>query len=101
MFDIGNYNWLVADEYTSHGLFLVNESNPEKRILLPGTELPEKEITIGEKILLFVYLDSENRPVATTKNPKLTLHHFAKLRIVSINQFGSFADWGIDRKCVV
>jgi uncharacterized protein len=97
MFDIGNYNWLVADEYTSHGLFLVNESNPEKRILLPGTELSQKEMNIGDKILLFVYLDSENRPVATLKNPKLTLHHFAKLRIVSINQFGAFADWGMPK----
>lgn len=101
MFDIGNYNLLVADEFTPHGLFLINEKFPEKRILLPGIELSQKEIKIGEKILLFVYLDSENRPTATLKNPKITLFTFAYLRVVSMTNFGAFVDWGLPKDLLV
>ncbi|MBX2985450.1 MAG: GntR family transcriptional regulator [Bacteroidia bacterium] len=97
MFDVGNYNELIADEFTPHGLFLINESNPEKRILLPGVELSQKEIRIGDKLNLFVYLDSENRPIATLKEPKLTLFTFGFLQIKDINKLGAFADCGLPK----
>ncbi|MCO6496011.1 MAG: GntR family transcriptional regulator [Bacteroidetes bacterium] len=97
MFDIGNYNELVADEFTPHGLFLINESNPEKRILLPGVELSKMEIKIGDKLNLFVYLDSENRPIATIDKPYLTLFSFGYLHIKDINKLGAFAEMGIPK----
>ncbi|MCK9481601.1 MAG: S1-like domain-containing RNA-binding protein [Bacteroidia bacterium] len=97
MFDVGNYNELVADEFTTHGLFFVNENVQDKRILLPGVELSQREIQIGEKLNLFVYLDSENRPTVTLKKPHLTLFTFGYLYIKDLNQLGAFADCGLPK----
>lgn len=98
MFIPGTYTLLQADEYTPHGLFLVDPKNPEKRILLPGIELnPNEEIQIGSTRLYFVYLDSQNRLTVTLKNPKIVLHQFAYLSIVSVTPFGAFADWGMPK----
>jgi predicted RNA-binding protein (virulence factor B family) len=95
--EIGNYNALIADEFTEHGLFLVSEHNPGRRLLLPGVELRNKEIKIGDNLSLFVYLDSENRPTATLVKPKLTIFSFAYLEIISIGKHGAFVDWGLPK----
>jgi predicted RNA-binding protein (virulence factor B family) len=99
MIEIGKYNLLVADKYTDHGLFLHHQDDIENRILLIGTELRllEKPIEIGEKIMVFVYLDSENRPTATLKNPKVTLHQIAPLKITAKTDKGLFADFGMPK----
>lgn len=96
--EIGNYNTLIADEFTEHGLFLVSENSTSgKRLLLPGIELKKKEIHIGDSLSLFVYLDSENRPTATLTHPKVTIFNFAYLEVVSIGKHGAFVDWGLPK----
>ena len=54
-----------------------------------------KTYEIGDEITVFVYLDHEERPVATTLQPYITINDFAFLRVNYINQFGAFLDWGL------
>jgi predicted RNA-binding protein (virulence factor B family) len=93
MVEIGKYNTLEVLKNTPIGLYLGDGS---EEVLLPKRYVPEK-IKIGDKIKVFVYLDNENRPVATTLQPFATVDEFAFLRVKEINEHGAFFDWGIDK----
>ncbi|MFN3640475.1 MAG: S1 RNA-binding domain-containing protein, partial [Flavobacterium sp.] len=56
---------------------------------------------MGDAIQVFVYLDHEERPVATTLIPYITLHDFAFLRVNYTNEFGAFLDWGLEKDLFV
>ncbi|MCQ2507041.1 MAG: S1-like domain-containing RNA-binding protein [Lachnospiraceae bacterium] len=66
---------------------------PEMRILLPKNEAGN--VSVGQKVSVFVYLDSSDRPIATTKRPKLTLGNYATLKVAQVNKVGAFLDWGL------
>jgi predicted RNA-binding protein (virulence factor B family) len=103
MNNIGKYNTLTILRDTKVGLFLGNpEHDPEgiHDILLPNKYVPN-EFEIGEKLIVFVYLDHEERPVATTLEPYILLNEFALLRVNYINQVGAFMDWGMEKDILV
>jgi predicted RNA-binding protein (virulence factor B family) len=79
------------------GLFLTNGTTD---VLLPVKYVP-KEYTIGDEIIVFVYLDHEERPVATTLEPYILMDEFGLLRVNYINQFGAFLDWGLEKDLFV
>ena len=74
-------------------------SDPETLLLL-GPEIPEGARE-GDALSVFVYLDSEGRPLATTKLPLLTLGEVAFLRITACTHFGAFADWGLPKELLI
>src|SRR3954462_8946894 len=91
MIEIGKYNTLTILRDTKVGLFLGNpEKDPEgiHDILLPNKYVPN-EFEIGEELIVFAYLDHEQRPVATTLEPYILLNEFALLRVNYINQIGA------------
>lgn len=103
MIEIGKYNTLTILRETKVGLYLgLPEENkdPSKDILLPIKYIPN-EFEIGEEIIVFVYLDHEERPVATTLEPYILLNEFAFLRVNYINQVGAFMDWGMEKDILV
>ena len=103
MIEIGKYNALTILRDTKVGLFLGNpEKDPEgiHDILLPNKYVPN-EFEIGEELIVFVYLDHEQRPVATTLEPYILLNEFALLRVNYINQVGAFMDWGMEKDILV
>ena len=69
-------------------------------LLLPGGEVPEGT-EIGSEVSVFVYLDSEDRPIATTATPKLVLGEVAFLEVKDITSFGAFVDWGLPKELLV
>jgi predicted RNA-binding protein (virulence factor B family) len=69
-------------------------------ILLPGTELPEGAAP-GAELDVFIYLDSEGRPIATLRTPKLELGQVAFLRVSACTTFGAFVDWGLQKDLLV
>ncbi|HKR03273.1 MAG TPA: S1-like domain-containing RNA-binding protein, partial [Bacteroidia bacterium] len=93
MIDIGKYNTLEVLKNTPIGLYLGDGS---EEVLLPKRYVPGK-IKTGDQLEVFVYLDSENRPVATTLKPFATVDEFAFLMVKEINEHGAFFDWGIDK----
>lgn len=103
MIEIGKYNTLQILRDTKVGLFLGNpETDPEgvHDILLPNKYVP-REFEIGDEMTVFVYLDHEERPVATTLEPYIFLNEFALLRVNYINQVGAFLDWGMEKDILV
>lgn len=70
-----------------------------------GVLLPNKYITtemeIDDIINVFVYRDSEDRPVATTETPIIKMNGFAFLKVTSVNFFGAFADWGLEKELMI
>ncbi|WP_298119205.1 S1-like domain-containing RNA-binding protein [Flavobacterium sp.] len=97
MMKIGQFNTLKIDRDTQVGLFL---TNGKEDVLLPNKYVP-KVFEIGEEITVFVYLDHEERPVATTLVPYIFLDEFALLRVNYINQIGAFMDWGMEKDILV
>ncbi|MFZ4105480.1 CvfB family protein [Flavobacterium sp.] len=94
---IGQFNTLKIDRDTQVGLFL---TNGKEDVLLPNKYVP-KVFEIGEEITVFVYLDHEERPVATTLVPYIFLNEFALLRVNYVNQVGAFMDWGMEKDILV
>lgn len=98
MIQIGTDNTFKILRFTKVGLFLGNDEGEE--ILLPNKYVP-KNFEIGEEVTVFVYLDHEERPVATTLEPYVYINEFALLRVNYTNQFGAFMDWGLEKDLFV
>ncbi|TWO32771.1 GntR family transcriptional regulator [Seonamhaeicola sediminis] len=92
MMQLGQINTLEILRETDHGIYLVDEENNE--VLLPNRYVPES-FKIWDKIDVFVYLDNEERPVATTDKPHIKLGEFALLRCSQVTDYGAFLDWGL------
>jgi predicted RNA-binding protein (virulence factor B family) len=94
---IGHYNTLTIARETKVGLFLTDGKDD---VLLPLKYVP-KDYTIGDELIVFVYLDHEERPVATTLEPYILMDEFGVLRVNYTNQFGAFLDWGLEKDLFV
>ncbi len=99
MIEIGKYNTLSILRDTNVGLYL-GTPDTDEAVLLPNKYVP-KQFEIGDEITVFIYLDHEERPVATTLQPYIQLHEFALLRVNHINQVGAFLDWGLEKDIFV
>ncbi|MGJ5641083.1 CvfB family protein [Formosa sp. S-31] len=92
MIHLGEYNTLTILRDTDPGLFLGDDENNE--VLLPNRYVPA-HFEIGEGIEVFVYLDNEERIIATTDKPYIKKGDFALLRCNQTNEYGAFLDWGL------
>ncbi|MBB4119801.1 hypothetical protein GGR32_002107 [Mesonia hippocampi] len=100
MLQIGEYHTLIIDRDTAPGLYLVDPDNPDNEVLLPNKYKPENFV-LGDRIRVFVYLDHEERPVATTLTPYVKLDEFAFLQCVETTKIGAFLDWGLQKHLFV
>lgn len=94
---IGQFNTLRINRDTKVGLFLTDGTHD---VLLPNKYVPE-HFELEDEIVVFVYLDHEERPVATTLQPYIILNEFGWLRVNYINEFGAFLDWGLEKDLFV
>jgi len=87
---------------TPPGAYLETADDPEasQPILLPTREIPDGT-EVGDELEVFVYLDSEDRPIATTTRPKVELGEIRFLRIRDTSRFGAFADWGLPKDLLI
>lgn len=97
MIAIGKYNTLTIARETKVGLYLTDGTSD---VLLPNKYVPQN-YNVGNEIAVFVYLDHEERPVATTLEPYIFLNEFALLRVNYVNQVGAFMDWGMEKDLFV
>lgn len=95
---IGEYTDLKIDRFTSVGAFLTDEEGFE--VLLPNKYLQE-DFELDQNITVFLYRDSEDRPVATTEKPYVTLNDFAFLKVKDVTPIGAFLDWGLEKDLFV
>ena len=99
---IGRYATLEIRRFGSPGAFLAERGAAEDAdtILLLGPEIPP-DAREGDELAVFVTLDSEGRPLATTKVPKLALGEVAFLTVTACTEFGAFVDWGLPKELLV
>lgn len=93
---LGKKQELTVVKTVDFGIYLAEEPDSKERVLLPGRQVPAgtKE---GDKLSVFIYRDSEDRPIATTREPKITLGQVAKLKVVQVTKIGAFLDWGLEK----
>ncbi len=96
---IGKINTLKVARSSDYGLFL--EAKDGSEVLLPNAYVKPDEMDIGELVDVFLYTDSEDRPVATTERPKAILGEYGYFRVVSYKQYGAFVDWGLPKDLFV
>ena len=92
---IGHFNDLLILRDSEVGLIL-DGGEDLGNILLPKRYIPET-YEIGERIKIFLYLDSDDRPIATTESPKAIAGEFAYLKVIDSTRAGSFLDWGLPK----
>lgn len=95
---IGEYAELRIDRFTSVGAYLEDDNGFE--VLLPNKYLTD-DLEEDQWIKVFIYNDSEDRPVATTETPKIQLNDFAFLNVKEVSNFGAFLDWGLEKDLLV
>ena len=98
MIKIGRSYELDVVKAVDFGFYLDAEDLGE--VLLPIKYAPA-DLVEGDYIEAFLYLDSENRPVATTQIPKAKVGEFAYLEVVDNTSVGAFLDWGLDKDLLV
>ena len=96
---IGEVNTLEVMRDTDYGYFL--EAKDENEVLLPNVYVMEDEMPMGSLIDVFVYTDSEDRPVATTKLPYAKLGEYGYFTVVDYKPYGAFVNWGLPKDLFV
>lgn len=89
---LGKMNHMKVVRKADFGLYL--DGGPTGDVLLPNRYVP-KGTRIGDEIDVFIYLDQDERPVATTERPLAMVGDFAFLTVAWVNEFGAFLDWGL------
>lgn len=89
---LGKYNQLEVVKEVDFGVYLDGFDDGE--ILLPTRYVPEN-CQIGDMLTVFIYLDIDERIIATTLHPRVQVDEFACLEVAWVNEFGAFLDWGL------
>lgn len=93
---IGRMNSLQVVKHTDFGLYL--DGGADGEILLPKRYIPsDSPSEVEDWLNVFIYLDSEDKLIATTEKPKVQVGEFASLKVVDINRVGLFLNWGLPK----
>ena len=93
MLKLGEKQVLTVVKTVDFGVYLGSD---EERVLLPKKQVPEG-IEVGDPVEVFLYKDSSDRMIATTKEPKITLGELAVLEVADVGRVGAFLDWGLEK----
>jgi len=96
---IGEVNTLKIERDTDFGYYLSAKDYEE--VLLPNVYIMEDEMPMGSLLDVFVYTDSEDRPVATTKMPYAKLGEYGYFTVVDYKAYGAFVNWGLPKDLFV
>lgn len=91
--ELGKKRTLMVVKKVEFGVYL---GTKEERVLLPKKEVPTG-IEIGDPVEVFLYKDSSDRLIATTRTPRLLLGEIEALAVVDTGRIGAFLDWGLDK----
>lgn len=96
MIELGKIQTLIIERLAPQGAYLTDGIDEKKSVLLPIKEVAENA-KIKDEVSVFVYRDSKDRLISTTRTPKVTLEEFAPLKVVDITKVGAFLDWGLEK----
>ncbi|MCD7825568.1 MAG: S1-like domain-containing RNA-binding protein [Clostridiaceae bacterium] len=94
---LGKYQELIVTKKVDFGVFLNTPAGADsEKILLPKNQVPENT-QLKDVLEVFVYRDSEDRPIATMQKPELTLGGVARLEVKQVTKIGAFLEWGLSK----
>lgn len=95
MLRLGEKQVLQVVKKVEFGVYLADDT-PEERVLLPIKQVPDGT-AVGDRLEVFLYRDSSDRIIATTKEPKLVLGQVSRLKVAQTAKIGAFLDWGLEK----
>lgn len=96
MFNLGEKQKLVVVNKAEQGIYLGNTKDAKEKVMLPIKQCPVG-IKPGDELEVFLYLDSKDRIIATTREPKLSIGETALLKVAGVNKVGAFVDFGLEK----
>ena len=99
MLRLGERQELAIMKEVAFGVYLADPKdgrNAEEKVLLPGKEVPEGA-QIGDSISVFIYRDSKDRVIATTRQPQLSVGQTAVLKVKEVGRIGAFLEWELEK----
>lgn len=97
MIRLGEKQKLTVVKQVEFGVYLaLSMEEGEPRVLLPRRQVPEGS-KVGDELEVFLYRDSSDRLIATTREPKLVLGQVAELTVAQVGKIGAFLDWGLEK----
>ena len=98
MIEIGKKQKLIVAKTVDFGVYLAEDKNvgQEDRVLLPVKQVPEGTRE-GDTLDVFIYKDSQDRLIATTREPLLQVGQTAVLKVLQVTKIGAFLDWGLEK----
>lgn len=91
---------LVVVKQVEFGVYLAEEEGASERVLLPKSRV-QKGLGVGDRVNAFLYRDSKDRLIATTKEPKIALGGIAVLTVTDVTKIGAFLDWGLEKELLL
>ena len=95
---LGRFNRLTVTKLEDHGVYL--DAAWMGTVLLPKSQVPA-QCQVGDSIVVFIYLDSKDRLIATTSKPLAQVGEVAFLKVLQVNSVGAFLDWGLPKDLLV
>ncbi len=99
MLRLGERQELAIIKEVAFGVYLADPEegvHAEEKVLLPGKEVP-KDAQIGDCISVFIYRDSKDRMIATTRQPQLSVGKTAVLKVKEVGRIGAFLEWELEK----
>ena len=98
MIELGKKQTLQVVKTVDFGVYLAEDMNADTKhqVLLPAKQVPAGT-KVGDKLEVFIYKDSQDRMIATTNEPRLTVGETGLLRVKQVTKIGAFLDWGLEK----
>ena len=96
MLRIGEKQELIIIKQVDFGVYLAEKEGSDDKVLLPKKQVPE-DAKLGDKLSVFLYKDSDDRLIATTRTPRLMLGQVNMLTVNDVGKIGAFMDWGLEK----
>lgn len=96
MLELGKKQKLIIIKKVEFGVYLAEEAGAQDKVLLPKKEVPAGA-EVGMVVDVFLYKDSRDRLISTTREPKLELGGLAVLEVKEVAKIGAFLDWGLEK----
>ena len=96
MIALGEVQILKIVKKVDFGVYLAADGEETDKVLLPMKQVPQGAKT-GDELEVFIYRDSKDRLIATTRRPAIVLGGLARLRVVQTGKIGAFLDWGLEK----
>ena len=96
MIELGRVQELMVVREKNFGVYLGQKKDDAAAVLLPKKQVPEGT-KVGDKLKVFIYKDSRDRLIATTKEPLLQVGQTAVLKVLQVTRIGAFLDWGLEK----